>query len=745
MPKRHLVLAALLLQWTVPVYAAQGTGTAATAGEVKQSEANAVTQNKAASALREKLFQVAAKIKTPIFEERAVPLEFEIKAAPDLAEPVSIAGVTAEGFTRYVTVDGEKVGQAVVTRLRKDKRFVDLNAEHFTTQFKVDDPEIKPEEILDINGHEGEFVAALKKLHEDPENEKDEEKKEEEKDKEKQQVQGDSGRKSGGGAGGARSGQQQSAYKTPERRKDEKKTPAKSEVRTTTEGCKVVVDLAQGVVRQQSKTQTFEDGVMTSEEACSDSGTNFTIQKSYSGCTDFVDIDKMQAQPQYVQYYLDDKAARHELGECQPDTDKTFTITEAEKCPLDLDLEKGVARVQTSLVYTNANNNLQTVRECQPSKTIPEIKMTKTAEGCTMRHDFAGGKSTEMAMWTYEKGGQYFQGSPCMTTENTYTHKKVFKSGGVDVCEFIVNLAGLEATPQYRTQITVDGSPRYISDCTPDESANVAIKATTDTCMNPALFNHDLSAGVSYGMERFYYDNPSRVYVSACQQSKTTFAHNVEVTNWKYDDENKTAMPLSTVTISVDGSSYPVATDTILAGSEAVAYTLSEKKNVLQEDKKYYEKCIGFVPTKDVEVYQRPDETTYEFVIGDGEVKNLGDLCHRTKETKSNLDRAELSYGGYGGVGYRGRTGSGQAFAERIAGGHTRKLSGSNGPYRVTNVIVIHSCDTVRWWLKHIYAHYERTRTVLPDGRIEVSAWTKTREETESSTGSRTTNCPDDD
>ncbi|WJS05733.1 hypothetical protein [Roseibium aggregatum] len=110
-----------------------------------------------------------------------------------------------------------------------------------------------------------------------------------------------------------------------------------------------------------------------------------------------------------------------------PDEEQAFKIEEKKQnCTFDFDLENGEAIVNTSLIYTNNAKVEVSVRECAPSETIAPIPMTAEPNGCSMRHDFGTGVSTEMAMWTYEYEGQLFQASPCITTDTTYTHSKVF-------------------------------------------------------------------------------------------------------------------------------------------------------------------------------------------------------------------------------------------------------------------------------------------------------------------------------
>ncbi|QUS58985.1 hypothetical protein [Pseudovibrio brasiliensis] len=612
------------------------------ATQAAQAGKQGTSAAEATAALREKLFAVAVKQTTPIFEGKAVELALQIKKAPQFTagvnkDEVSVSGVSAEGFSQYVMHDGKKIGQAVLTRLTKGERYVELNAENFSSQFNVEEDVINPEETLDVSGNEQELIAALKKLNSDEAPADDKEKSGEEKEEDYRDVARDEN--GGSGSGGSPSGGGEtpgsSGYETPERKDVEKaETPEEDpeEVRVTYDGCSPVIDRNQGQVRVQSKTQTLKKGIVVEESACSDSGTNFTIQKSAATCEDKIDLNARIAKPQFLEYYINSQQERIQLSDCQPDPDTTFRITEADTCPIDVNLEEGKAYVETSLVYTDGNNNLQTVRTCERSESVQPIQMTQVADGCNILHDFGNALSTEMAMWMYERDGQFYQASPCTQTDKTFKHEKVFKKNGVDICQTMVDLTGRRAIPQYRNEIVVDGAPQYIDQCTPDSNTTINILATSEGCMNPAEFNHDIAAGVSYGLERHYYENPLRVYVNSCQQSKTAYTHDVEISSWKYNDEKKVAQPLSDVSINVSGQVYPIASNMLLPGAPEFAYTSLGEETEQKPGGRYFEGCYGFIPTKLTDVFERPDGTRLEIDMGAGAPYAEGYQCKSTTE-----------------------------------------------------------------------------------------------------------------
>ncbi|TYC64009.1 hypothetical protein FMN50_01860 [Rhodobacterales bacterium] len=766
--------------------------------------------------IKEDLFSVAPMLETELSADNAVPVELQFTSTPNTTEAVDVTGVSAEGFTRKVMVGGDEIAQVVVTRLKKDTNYVDLAADRFTSQFGVDSDRLTPTTAISVNGDEAEFVRAIAQLTDQEPAEEEEQEAEADKTVEDDTSVDEDG-KSGGEnpiAGG---------YETPDRLamdEEEEREPNVS-YRVTSEGCEHDVDLISGVVRQQSLSQTLEDGVVTATEACSPNGTVWPIQKSFEACEDIVDLDDMVAKPQFTSFYTDDKDARYEVSGCQvddaefyainedfeacapdlnldgetvtflsqltyrgrggknvtvaecapsdktfemardynvcsdlvdlekgaanaqyslfyvdgkasrhtvsdclPDEEMAFPIVEKENCTFDFDLVNGKAIVNTSLVYTTDRNVEVSVRECGPSETIEPIQMTADVSNCSLRHDFANGLSTEMAMWTYEYEGQLYQATPCITTENTYTHSRVFERSGIDVCPPIVDLANGQAARQYRTEITRDGVHEVVAACQPDENNMMSVQSTEFGCEDPSSFDHDLIAGVSYGRERFYYDAPGqgRVYVTSCQESDRVYTHSVEPAGWKYNDPGLRAQRLVDVSINVNGKGYVVASSYLQPGTSEVAYSHLEDRDEPNFDQRYYEGCIELVPTSRAHVYTRPDGTTYAHIVGEGDLFNNGDKCERTVEERVRSGvKINLAVKGYVA---RVRDGSGNIHSVRNGCNTGGKTLEGNPPYQVLSQNGPQSgCRNPSNKVSIYSAHDERTKTVTPAGEVTYSNW----------------------
>ncbi|CTQ47559.1 hypothetical protein [Roseibium aggregatum] len=809
-----LVLAsstALTQAQTVPVVSPSSVQTSgAAAGEVL---------------IKENLFTVSPALETELSADSAVPVQLQFNAQPNTTEAVDISGITAEGFTRKVSVNGEEIAQVVVTRLKKDADFVDLEADKFTSQFGVESNRLLPTTAISVNGDEAEFVQAVARLSGTEETAEPEEELE---DKENT-VEDDTSVDEGGGSENPIA----EGYQTPERLERQEEEPEEERdpnmtINVSTDGCEPQIDLGSGIVRQTAKTETLEDGIVTETDACSPNGIVWNIQRNYEACEDLVDEAALLARPQYTSFYNDDrgarfdlaacqpdqsisfaisesrdeckpnvdiegeqvtlltrltyrdrtgkdvavsecapsktvfemereygscsdavdleagianaqytlsytdeKASRQKVSECMPDEEQAFKIEEKQNCTFDFDLENGEAIVNTSLIYTNGDKVEVSVHECAPSETIEPIQMTAEPNGCSMRHDFGTGVSTEMAMWTYEYEGQLFQASPCITTETTYTHNRVFDKNGIDVCTPIVDMASGKAVRQYRTEIIVTGTSEVIAGCQPDEANMLGIFSTVNGCDDPASFDHDLAAGLSYGLERYYYDVPGRgrTYVTACQRNDQKFTHSVAPNGWKYNDAKLRAQQLVDVSIKVNAKAFKIATSYLQPGTSEIAYTFVRNQDSPDYSRKYYNGCTEMVPTKRTKIYTRPDGSSYAKASGDGTTLNNGDKCQRSTETrKLNGYRVNVSAKGYTLVV---RDGSGNyTTVSGNCGGSSKTLTGNPGYSLVRANGPVSTCRYPEYKLTHYNRIDERSKVVYPTGKVTYSSWKTVRWET---------------
>lgn len=550
--------------------------------------------------------------------------------------PELLTGVTAKGYTRKVDVDSQTIGQILVVSVAKGDREETISAEGLTAQFdaKATDS-LFPEKTVEVSGSKSALVAALERLAAPQE------------EKEKTETKDDVSQNpvSAGGT----NNDEAASYKSPTVTSAAPSTEPEpvTDTRVTTEGCPVRIDLVQGVAIQQSKIQTFTDGALTSDGECTDSAASYTLKKSYPSCpVDIVDLEGLKASPQFQWYYIDEAGENHPVGECLTDEETTYSITEDETvCPIHLDFVEGKAVPQAALVYINRNGTTVQARGCGDSTKSAALTMTENAANCPLRHDYVGGRSYELSMWTYLRDGLTYQATPCSDNGRSFAHEKVFEdAGGNNICPAVTNLITMTATLQYRVRITVDGTAQFITECTPDTSTT-AILSTPDGCMDPSKWTHDMAANVSYGQERFYFlkAGGSREYVGQCQTSSVTYPHNVTITGYQNHDGQLWAYPLSTVTITVNGLPYTIASSEVLPGAPQLDYLLNGTVDT-PTGKSSNEGCKTIHETARYEQWERPDGTEFMKEVGVGEPEVIDDNCITTVVDSRQMNTGYARY-----------------------------------------------------------------------------------------------------
>ena len=111
--------------------------------------------------------------------------------------------------------------------------------------------------------------------------------------------------------------------------------------------------------------------------------------------------------------------------------------------------------------------------------------------------------------------------------------------------------------------------------------------------------------------------NGVKEYVTQCQQSETTYAHQVETAGWEPHDDQLFAYQKSTIYIMAPSGRYNVVTSEVVDGTPQMAYTF-ESDGSQASGEYYYEDCSRFERVNTVENYKRPDGTIYPKPIGEG-------------------------------------------------------------------------------------------------------------------------------
>lgn len=559
-----------------------------------------------------------AKTRTAVSQNEPMAIDLGLVEVPG-APPKLTEGVTAKAYARYVNYEDSLIAQLVLTGVEKDGKSEPLDSNDFVAQFDMDSPELDPASPVTIEGNQEALIAALERLNAVEEDDKEE--------KETETAEADTGASNNVGSNASKNADA-AGYSTPAALDVEEDTSSPT-VRVTTEGCNIRVDLAQLVAVQQSRVETTEDGNV-SAGACEDGADRYPLDRSYSVCGDTVDMETRQAVAQYLLYYTDGGGNRQEVTDCLKDADKVFDITEkTSACSVYLDYNEMMAVPQASLVYVNASNNEVQVRSCEPSEEIASVPLISVTDGCSIRHDFAAGRSYQTGRHIYELNGTTWQADACSDNGTEYPHETVYKNAaGQEVCAPIINQAAGTVTRQSRKQIVVNGVEQFITECKPD-SANIAIQSTIDGCDNPSLWNHDLAAGASYGRERFYYQlDGVPQYVTECQDSEIAYPHQVETTGWQNHDDQLFAYRLTTVYIEgTPRGRYNIKTSEVLPGEPQTAYVYSGEAPATNGEH-FYEGCTRFDARDLVQSYDRPDGSVHKVVIGEADPLSLGNKCY---------------------------------------------------------------------------------------------------------------------
>ncbi|MBP3128293.1 hypothetical protein ABIE64_004377 [Thalassospira sp. MBR-102] len=559
------------------------------------------------------------KTRTAVSENEPMAIDLGLVDVPG-APPKLTEGVTAKAYARYVNYEDSLIAQLVLTGVEKDGKSEPLDSNDFVAQFNMDSPELDPASTVTIEGDQETLLAALQRLN-DVEEEDDKE------EKETESAEADTGASNTVGSNASKNADA-AGYSTPSALDVDEDTSTPT-VRVTTEGCNIRVDLAQLVAVQQSRVETTEDGNV-SAGACEDGADRYPLDRSYSVCGDTIDMETRQATAQYLLFYTDGGGNRQEVTDCLKDEDNVFDITEkTSACSVYLDYNEMMAVPQASLVYVNASNNEVQVRSCEPSEEIAAVPLVSVADGCSIRHDFAAGRSYQTGRHIYELNGTTWQADACSDNGTEYPHETVYKNpAGQEVCAPIINQAAGTVTRQSRKQIVVNGVEQFITECKPD-STNIAIQSTIDGCDNPSLWNHDLAAGTSYGRERFYYllDSIPK-YVTECQDSEVAYPHHVETTGWQNHDDQLFAYRLTTVYIeSTPRGRFNIKTSEVLPGEPQTVYVYSGEAPATNGEH-FYEGCTRFDARDLVQSYDRPDGSVHKVVIGEADPLSLGNKCY---------------------------------------------------------------------------------------------------------------------
>ena len=311
-----------------------------------------------------------------------------------------------------------------------------------------------------------------------------------------------------------------------------------------TTSCAPRVDYQLNKVFLQERTTT--DGKET--QGCKDTSTSFTLQKDYQACPTTIDVSSKKIIYNFQFFYIDEDNGKNVIDNCKEDTSRTQTLKinkTYEGCSDFINLSSNIAYSQYKQSYRDIDGKEILVQDC----TVDSEKsyfINEDYNGCTSRHLFDTGYSVAQSRFYYTKDQKDILVQDCQDTEKKYQHVAT-----TETCSPVVNNS--QVTIFNRKYIIVDGIKQYITECSP-VSSNVTIKS--ENCIT-APFTHDFTTGQSFQNKNYYYldlDN-NRVEVSTCIKSEISFVQQDDssVCSEENDDVNFRTYLYSKKYITVDG------------------------------------------------------------------------------------------------------------------------------------------------------------------------------------------------
>ncbi|MBT4889201.1 MAG: hypothetical protein HON65_06575, partial [Rhodospirillales bacterium] len=311
---------------------------------------NSQTQPKPAPTMEveKTLIRIQPLLVTDVPLNEPASMDFGALSVPGIS-PELTRGVTVKAYTRYVEYEGQRIGQVVLTGVEKNGVRELLPANSFNAQFDLTEPRLEPGQDVLVEGDAASLKAALERLAEA-------ETQEDEKPVEETVITQDDPGSQQQNSGGSEGNELAGSYQAPE--SVQMAAEGEEYINVTVAGCAVRIDIPQMQAYQQNRTETVKDGVVIDQSTCSDDMSNsFPLQKSYSVCTDNVDLTLKTATAQYVLFYNDSGGARQEVTSCAKDAEQVFPIIEKfDTCNVLLDYTNDLATPQSALIYQNINN-----------------------------------------------------------------------------------------------------------------------------------------------------------------------------------------------------------------------------------------------------------------------------------------------------------------------------------------------------------------------------------------------------
>lgn len=382
------------------------------------------------------------------------------------------------------------------------------------------------------------------------------------------------------------------------------------EVEFTKEGCRPRIDLKRGKVIVQTRSITRKDGVLISETPCTDSDLIFDIKKDYGCCSDKVNESQRVAYTTFRRYYLDEEYNKVYVdADCLQDESQPHPfIDEPGQCRHEIHLPSRLAYPQVETVYYDRSNARQVVKGCHRSGAQP-LPIISTAKGCPLKHLFEERRSLVQKKEIFVDQGVTHEVVPCHETEESLPHQ--FVTSG---CK--PSLLGTHVTRMVKRQVVHQGRKQLITDrCEPEVTTELLM--TREGC--EGQYTHDFEVHRSYPHAKYYYlKGIKRKYLEGgCQRSNEPLLHQIKVVGYEHRDDLLKSKPRYQISIHDKNKDLILQERTENNEQAWIPYTLSQE--VERPSTQAIASLNGTtlsIPRDKVQIWLRPDKTTYEKVAG---------------------------------------------------------------------------------------------------------------------------------
>lgn len=341
---------------------------------------------------------------------------------------------------------------------------------------------------------------------------------------------------------------------------------------TSWEKCQPRIDAEGGLLFLQARrTERNENGDITDQGDCLDTGETVIGVRDYASCTPYVDNETNMS---YDKYALKGQVdgVEYVIADCvvDPERSNNLLTTTWEKCLPRIDADNGLLHLQTRKIekfengdvfnqglcadtgetisgvrdYSactdfidtasmkvfekyNMSASIETddflIRECtiEPERFFV---IEATQNQCGMRHDFETGESIEQERLFYtDAKGAVIDISACQDSATKYTHFLTEQT----CVPTVDNVAGVVFINKRTAYLLTDGTMDFANECRPVNQAGTPIHEEYCT----PKYEHDFVNNVSYYSTRDYYldELAEAQYLTGCSRSSlASFPHTFE-------------------------------------------------------------------------------------------------------------------------------------------------------------------------------------------------------------------------